>query len=381
MAGSTRAGRARPSGTGDHPRVGGEHVAIDAGAIPAGGSSPRWGGARASPCGRVGRWWIIPALAGSTGVRDRPRRVQRDHPRVGGEHVSFFDSFFVSFGSSPRWRGARGPQPRVGRPDRIIPALAGSTAYRAVPSLRFADHPRVGGEHIFRPSNTRRAMGSSPRWRGAPWRVTPRGRALRIIPALAGSTSLSSTSTRSAWDHPRVGGEHDGIGELSALEKGSSPRWRGAPPDRHAPHRLDRIIPALAGSTFALAPIAALHWGSSPRWRGAQEPCRGHAGRMRIIPALAGSTRPRMASAAGVRDHPRVGGEHDPLEHVSFLSIGSSPRWRGAHDRDPRPQLPRRIIPALAGSTLLRRGMGAISLGSSPRWRGARANASGLSVL
>ena len=236
-----------------------------------------------------------------------------------------------SFGSSPRWRGA---------------LLKGQ--YRFVTE---ADHPRVGGEHYSRVST---------------------GLLLRrIIPALAGSTEAASHAYDPQPDHPRVGGEHDKPCQLVPLPVGSSPRWRGAPVLLVRLALVLRIIPALAGSTsFPIQimrectdhpRVGGEHWngmwqavgdfGSSPRWRGARVAFASDVPQNRIIPALAGSTPRARANVPRLADHPRVGGEHfvpDP-DHAGMY--GSSPRWRGALERYVAGGRGFRIIPALAGST------------------------------
>ena len=172
-------------------------------------------------------------------------------------------------------------------------------------------------------------------------------------------------------DHPRVGGEHQVTKPWAAPAIGSSPRWRGAQLGATRDDLPDGIIPALAGSTVQrvggysagqdhprvggehdpVRRVARAAEGSSPRWRGALlEPSeRAHV--EGIIPALAGSTWPSRASGRPSPDHPRVGGEHVPISVPSSLYSGSSPRWRGAHWEREGDAYRERIIPALAGST------------------------------
>ena len=111
-----------------------------------------------------------------------------------------------------------------------------------------------------------------------------------------------------------------------------------------------------------------------------------------IIPAYAGSTLAHRIVYAGIRDHPRVCGEHAGSGFLSAIGSGSSPRMRGARHRVPVEALQEGIIPAYAGSTACPRsnwGRGwdhprvcgehlsassgyAPQMGSSPRMRGAR---------
>ena len=214
--------------------------------------------------------------------------------------------------------------------------------------------------------------GSSPRMRGAPnttesWKI-----AVRIIPADAGSTSPGSHCARRRWDHPRGCGEHLERPLRQGCLEGSSPRMRGAPADQLQRLPVLRIIPADAGSTWPASRAADHAWdhprgcgehclsnrhvglslGSSPRMRGA------HGGQGldllvdRIIPADAGSTYCPKYNGSSHWDHPRGCGEHACCAHLARDVGGSSPRMRGAPAswRTTPPKWG--IIPADAGSTL-----------------------------
>ena len=151
-----------------------------------------------------------------------------------------------------------------------------------------------------------------------------------IIPAHAGSTTSWRRWSPGSWDHPRVCGEHMYATPAENLHLGSSPRMRGAPePDLNLLLRVG-IIPAYAGSTSRPRPSTAItrdhprvcgeHFrtciaprereGSSPRMRGALAELQVVQHRVGIIPAYAGSTLAHRIVYAGIRDHPRVCGEH-----------------------------------------------------------------------
>ena len=101
---------------------------------------------------------------------------------------------------------------------RIIPAYAGSTVFLSVPGAFPPDHPRIRGEHTGLISDKVIPIGSSPHTRGArALRATDTG-PLRIIPAYAGSTHHPIPRVSLIKDHPRIRGEHTGIGSL--------PYWR-----------------------------------------------------------------------------------------------------------------------------------------------------------
>ena len=132
---------------------------------------------------------------------------------------------------------------------RIIPAHAGNTltAYSLV--LECRDHPRTCGEHLYPPFDRCAPSGSSPRMRGTPDIAPSSSYPARIIPAHAGNTLISRSSTRRTWDHPRACGEHVLNATSSVLVVGSSPRMRGTPIHHLSCRNVIGIIPAHAGNT------------------------------------------------------------------------------------------------------------------------------------
>ena len=110
---------------------------------------------------------ITPACAGSIAGFIPYANGSRDHPRVCGEHRRNGQSILTRSGSPPRVRGASElPLERCVRPG-ITPACAGSMQHQTLDLLIDRDHPRVCGEH--RPNALRilSATGSPPRVRGA----------------------------------------------------------------------------------------------------------------------------------------------------------------------------------------------------------------------
>ena len=359
---------------GDHPRIRGEHHLHAGGRLPRDGSSPHTRGARSS-C-------TAPAVSLSAA----------DHPRIRGEHAKLAAKTSVGPGSSPHTRGAPVGVEVVGewtgiipayagstsrtrrqgcRQTRIIPAYAGSTGFSPSMSAAVGDHPRIRGEH--RPVQPRPGgdAGSSPHTRGAPSGPPRLSGSSRIIPAYAGSTSIAWGRQILPWDHPRIRGEHLGVGDEDPHFVGSSPHTRGAPPWRQLVAERCGIIPAYAGSTGSWRgsvragwdhprirgehPGGGWHWnwalGSSPHTRGARFP-RGRQRRLRgIIPAYAGSTPGVEAGRPGKADHPRIRGEHRRRSGSLSEGPGSSPHTRGAQHVQQSPHRRQRIIPAYAGST------------------------------
>ena len=166
-AGSTDAPKHHTELEKDHPRGCGEHLVKVRDAQLEEGSSPRMRGARQAGEHPGGRWWIIPADAGSTGRCPRTCRATADHPRGCGEHWPSESSEVLSRGSSPRMRGARDAWCLPYSHRRIIPADAGSTRSGPVSCDKGLDHPRGCGEHIYRQADDSIRCGSSPRMRGA----------------------------------------------------------------------------------------------------------------------------------------------------------------------------------------------------------------------
>ena len=231
------------------------------------GSSPHTRGAQGigEICTKLGR--IIPAYAGSTFRALAHPDVDRDHPRIRGEHLPCGGGVGVGVGSSPHTRGAR----RAGRAALhsfgIIPAYAGSTSATALRRVGQADHPRIRGEHWLSRGWRLSAGGSSPHTRGALPGGLSAGGACGIIPAYAGSTPGVNLRGVSFTDHPRIRGEHYACTVVTKLGEGSSPHTRGA---HHRVHRDgDRlgIIPAYAGSTVGDWLLQFEH-GDHPRIRG-----------------------------------------------------------------------------------------------------------------
>ena len=131
--------------------------------------------------------------------------------------------------------------------------------------------------------------GSSPRMRGALYRVAANESWFRIIPADAGSTFSLDKKQPLHEDHPRGCGEHRGYKYLKLSTLGSSPRMRGA----HS------------GLPLTLVNV-------------------------RIIPADAGSTLADAIKKMMDEDHPRGCGEHRLQPSMTAFHVGSSPRMRGA---------------------------------------------------
>ena len=195
------------------------------------------------------------------------------------------------------------------------------------------------------------AVGSSPHTRGARGRVHRHRRPVWIIPAYAGSTGFSSIRYSSAWDHPRIRGEHDVHVHLRNDIPGSSPHTRGAPWRGRSRCACFPDHPRIRGEHAPSRIRLGKSIGSSPHTRGAPGGVGGRRRRWRIIPAYAGSTSRWCARKPLAADHPRIRGEHWRTLRMLAMARGSSPHTRGARPQMFVDAIRGRIIPAYAGST------------------------------
>ena len=166
-AGSTRCSERRVRASWDHPRTCGEHKSEGIRKCLDSGSSPHMRGAHGLLGVALEQLRIIPAHAGSTRTAHRGGRTSADHPRTCGEHLSQRVAVAPGTGSSPHMRGALDDVRGLLDLGRIIPAHAGSTPCRRRPRRPPRDHPRTCGEHRPEVEGHDPSSGSSPHMRGA----------------------------------------------------------------------------------------------------------------------------------------------------------------------------------------------------------------------
>ena len=85
-----------------------------------------------------------------------------------GEHLGKAHQSHLYLGSSPHARGALDRRVALHIVQGIIPACAGSTHRPKSNQAVNRDHPRMRGEHSSQTTKEREASGSSPHARGAP---------------------------------------------------------------------------------------------------------------------------------------------------------------------------------------------------------------------
>ena len=192
-----------------HPRLRGEHCALQFLNWRTSGSSPLTRGTRRTA--------------------DPHQPMGAVHPRLRGEHPYRPMPPAIGLGSSPLTRGTRlcesGDSPFL----RFIPAYAGNTLHSVQSSLMKPVHPRLRGEHYVLEDGTRLLSGSSPLTRGTRNRAKVRSCAWRFIPAYAGNTRDGAQIQGRRAVHPRLRGEHVFRSSGKPTVDGSSPLTRGTP--------------------------------------------------------------------------------------------------------------------------------------------------------
>ena len=112
--------------------------------------------------------------------------------------------------------------------------------------------------------------------------------------------------------------------------------------------------PRLRGEHSVANTISVANTGSSPLTRGAPYSGRVTTGGLRLIPAYAGSTLWTIDDLFFHGAHPRLRGEHHSSYHAASSTLGSSPLTRGARRCGLACAFHGRLIPAYAGSTVVK---------------------------
>ena len=272
---------------------------------------------------------LIPARAGKTVDGWRPCQGGPAHPRACGENVVAGVIRMGRRGSSPRVRGKLDQQIWELKAPRLIPARAGKTPRSTTTSCPAAAHPRACGENRLRAGRILRQAGSSPRVRGKRRRRSRVPGGVGLIPARAGKTSRRRSRGRPCSAHPRACGENLPRSTTQAACRGSSPRVRGKPPPSPARTPKSGLIPARAGKTVGVG-VKRDDAGAHPRACGENKDEEQAAlPTPWLIPARAGKTSPASTSPTPHRAHPRACGENGALDPVRRDALGSSPRVRG----------------------------------------------------
>ena len=194
--------------------------------------------------------------------------ASRAHPRLRGADRFFHVVLCYPVGSSPLTRGGQ----RTSRPrefcEGLIPAYAGRTdlVYH-LPRSPLA-HPRLRGADLYPWRGDSDRRGSSPLTRGGRTPPAGVGQDTGLIPAYAGRTAVSISTTVASWAHPRLRGADVDCERPPPPHIGSSPLTRGGREYRQQLAFPAGLIPAYAGRTSP-AILPPLSCGAHPRLRGA----------------------------------------------------------------------------------------------------------------
>ena len=119
----------------DHPRIHGEHhhqmvrYLYTLGSPPHTRGTPRLNNIRAS----IGR--ITPAYTGNTCLLYFVNCLDKDHPRIHGEHAILFALIYAFSGSPPHTRGTHNIKGSSRPMCRITPAYTGNTPVHALSGI------------------------------------------------------------------------------------------------------------------------------------------------------------------------------------------------------------------------------------------------------
>ena len=132
----------------------------------------------------------------------------QDHPRLRGEHQDcvYIDGWYI--GSPPPTRGTQLSESIIEEIIRITPAYAGNTFSLYGGQGLDKDHPRLRGEHTHTENFFQLWRGSPPPTRGTLIFRVPFSHFRRITPAYAGNTEQLDKFYKYYGDHPRLRGEH-----------------------------------------------------------------------------------------------------------------------------------------------------------------------------
>ena len=190
-----------------HPRLRGELRRCKYCCHLDGGSSPLTRGTRRIKSRVVALSRFIPAYAGNSDKRPRPRREQH--------------------GSSPLTRGTQKPPRSLNSLRRFIPAYAGNSVAGVPARNRRTVHPRLRGELLQRGQTKSQESGSSPLTRGTHRIQANKSDLNRFIPAYAGNSVAGVPARNRRTVHPRLRGELSNSVVVGDPFIGSSPLTRG----------------------------------------------------------------------------------------------------------------------------------------------------------
>ena len=266
-AGKTYRVKSENSAGGAHPRSRGENEKAGIPAQLGSGSSPLTRGKRGPPGRWRGRSGLIPAHAGKTLLESKLELLKRAHPRSRGENSSGRGCPGTPGGSSPLTRGKHVGEIAARDHRGLIPAHAGKTPIVFEAANRCRAHPRSRGENASAALIVPLGTGSSPLTRGKPCLAAGCQNRSGLIPAHAGKTCPRCHRPRRSGAHPRSRGENAVVSLEQLAPAGSSPLTRGKHWTLLTTLTASGLIPAHAGKTRS-SPSSSSHPRAHPRSRG-----------------------------------------------------------------------------------------------------------------
>ena len=322
------------------------------GPLAAPGLSPRVRGNRSRRGSDMVLRGSIPACAGEPTSSPRTCRSRWVYPRVCGGTAQFSSDPSSVSGLSPRVRGNPDRIRRRARRRGSIPACAGEPRGPFVESGPHRVYPRVcGGTPSDRCSRMTRVR-SIPACAGEPWpRAGSPGRPW-VYPRVCGGTASRPTGGGALPGlSPRVrGNPADEAASIRPL--GSIPACAGEPAPKIRSCNRSRVYPRVCGGTSPLDSLSTVIAGLSPRVRGNLRHHRLPPLALGSIPACAGEPRPHWRARSGSGVYPRVCGGTITASAVRRSRTGLSPRVRGNPSPRGPVKAPSGSIPACAGEPL-----------------------------
>ena len=171
---------------------------------------------------------------------------------MGGEKRTAASGDAGDMGSPPHGRGKATWNKRRAPALGITPAWAGKSAAKTAPAFPRRDHPRMGGEKLGKGDLLGYRQGSPPHGRGKEVKTTKDSQTDGITPAWAGKSANKSRSKSNREDHPRMGGEKMSMSFMLSPTLGSPPHGRGKGMTWHKNVETSGITPAWAGKRVCL---------------------------------------------------------------------------------------------------------------------------------
>ena len=168
------------------------------------------------------------------------------HPRIRGEYIWNPDDTKCVLGSPPHTRGISSRNLEGPPQSRLTPAYAGNIGITGAAGALFEAHPRIRGEYQSTFPNNYTRAGSPPHTRGIYFERDIVVQSPGLTPAYAGNIFPDCSVIHSLWAHPRIRGEYLICGPKVTTRLGSPPHTRGI-------YRKDTTVPLILRLTPAYA--------------------------------------------------------------------------------------------------------------------------------